>query len=300
MGQENFPNIIDTKYLNNMEGMNSELPYVELIYQGMIGEKIPQNCSDKVFRALQAKGVSVVIDLRHDYTSNHFAKRCEAFGIRYFRYPVHKDEESIAYMTTHLLEFCELVQSECFYMMGIHRAYAALCIFWFFSKAVGPYPFELAQKVKQNKRLMNKVVPMLYAMVDYKEKIIQENNSLATEFIAEERALIASFVASEGPEKITFSFITFTLKQRNGSVAYDVSVRGLGILGHLYPATDKSGSWRYDIIRPRPESGWSWSFADAQTDIANILCQTIPLDPKFPTLPQSVQTCLALFKKMIQ
>ena len=81
----------------NNKTSNFELSVFEAIYGGFIGEKIPQGCSEKVFHELIEKGITSVIDLRHDYTSDRFGKRCEKYGIRYFRYPVHLDDDSIEY-----------------------------------------------------------------------------------------------------------------------------------------------------------------------------------------------------------
>ena len=269
------------------------------IYNGVIGEKISQNCSDVILHELFTSGIRVIIDLRHDYTSDRFARRCASYGIRYFMYPIHLDDKSVGYIAEHFREFCELIQSERFYMMGQHRAYTALCVYWALSKTSDLYPMELVLSIKRNKRLMNKTISLLHAIVDYEERNNSGKDDIDTVFIAESKASIERFVTSDGPESINFSFVSFDLSHRNGTMTYDISVADMGVLGYLYRASDEFGGWNFDIIKPRPRSGKSYSFAEAQKLIANYLSEDIPLDPLFTTFSNSLKQSIILFRKQL-
>ena len=97
-------------------------------------------------------------------------------------------------MAEHFREFCELIQTERFYMMGQHRAYMALCVFWALSKASGLYPLDLALRIKRNKRLMNKTISILHAIVNFEERRDSENNDMDSVFIEERKASIGRFI----------------------------------------------------------------------------------------------------------
>lgn len=276
--------------------MKDRTLYIEsLVYDGMIGNIISKNCSDKIFHELQNKGIGVVVDLRHDYISPHLENRLKAYGIRYFRYPVHLDSNNIKYMVSHFWVFCEIIQSERFYMMGLHRSKIALCLFWTFSKATGLFPMEFYQIIRKNKRLMNKIVPILRAMVENEKHFESTENGFSADYFAERNAMIEHFIASEGPQTITYSFLTFTQYYRNESWGYDISVHGLGVLGYLYQVSDKRDGWCFDLTFPLPRSGSALRFEEAQYKIADVLCSFIKDSPEYLSLPQSVKTCISLF-----
>ena len=95
---------------------------------------------------------------------------------------------------------------------------------------------------------------------------------------------IKDFKECPYPKKVWFEIFNFLRAFRNGSVVYDLSVDGLGVVGYLYPSSDKYGEWKYDIILRPFESGKARCFADAQLMIARHLCENIPFSIKYPAI----------------
>lgn len=103
----------------------------------------------------------------------------------------------------------------------------------------------------------------------------------------------------DGPESINFSFLSFYLSRRNGTLTYDISIADIGVVGYLYCAANELGGWDFDIIKPRPRSGKSSTFAEAQMLIATFLSEVIPLDSLFPKLSDSLRQSIILFRKQL-
>ena len=83
-------------------------------------------------------GIRQVIDLRADYTSDAYRKRCEEYGISYFHYPVVRGGRLDNPMAEHFPEFCSIIDKGNFYIAcahGLHRTDIALCLYWVFYAA---------------------------------------------------------------------------------------------------------------------------------------------------------------------
>ena len=91
-------------------------------------------------------GLRQIIDLRADYKSDAYRKRCEEFGISYYRYPVVRGGKLENEMADHFPELCALIDKGHFYIAcahGLHRTDIALCLYWVFyaaDKGMAPPP----------------------------------------------------------------------------------------------------------------------------------------------------------------
>lgn len=261
------------------------------VYGGYVGTKISKDRPDSVWEWLKKMGVTRIIDLRYDYKPEAFKSRCEEFGIKYFSYPVHNDPDTIANMVENFYDFSDMIMEGHFYIMGHRRAYTALCLYWAFGNNAGLYPMEVRHSIVTNADMMKKALPILNAFAKYKEEHLDDMFD-KKKYADELHERIKDFKENPYPRKVWFEIFNFLRAFRNGSVVYDVSVDGLGIVGYLYPSSGKYGAWEYDIILRPSESGKARSFADAQLMIARHLCLNIPHSIKFPALPQSMKMAL--------
>ena len=269
------------------------------VYGGYIGTKLSKDRPDSVWEWLKMMGVTRIIDLRYDYKPEAFKLRCEEFGIKYFSYPVHNDPETIANMVENFYDFSDMIMEGNFYMMGHRRAYIALCVYWMFGSNAGLYPMEARHRITTNADVMKKALPILHAFAKYKEEHLDD--MLDRKGYADElQERIRDFKECPYPRKIWFEIFNFLRAFRNGSVVYDVSVDGLGVVGYLYPSSDEYEGWKYDIILRPFGSGRARRFADAQLMIARHLCNNIPHSIKYPALPQSMKTAIGILQKVLE
>ena len=268
------------------------------VYGGYVGTKISKDKPNSVWEWLKEIGVTHIIDLRYDYKPKAFKSRCEEFGIKYFSYPVHDDPETIANMVENFNDFSDMIMDRHFYMMGHRRAYTALCLYWVFGNNSGLYPMEVRHRIATNADMMKKALPILNAFAKYKEEHLDEMFDRKA-YADELQERIRDFKESPYPKKVWFEIFNFLRAFRNGSVVYDISVDGLGVVGYLYPSSDEYERWRYDIILHPSGSGKARNFADAQLMIARHLCWNIPNSTKFPALPQSLKMAIGILRKVL-
>ena len=268
------------------------------VYGGYVGTKISKDKPNSVWEWLKKMDITRIIDLRYDYKPEAFKSRCEEFGIRYFSYPVHDDPETIANMVENFNDFSDMIMDGHFYMMGHRRAYTALCLYWVFGNNSGLYPMEVRHSVATNADMMKKALPILNAFAKYKEEHLDE--MLDRKGYADElQERIRDFKENSYPKKVWFEIFNFLRAFRNGSVVYDISVDGLGVVGYLYPSRDEYEEWEYDIIIYPYGTGKARSFADAQLMIARYLCENIHHSIKYPALPQSMKMAIGILQKIL-
>ncbi len=268
------------------------------VYGGYVGTKISKDRPDSVWEWLKIKGVTCIIDLRYDYKPEAFKSRCEKFGIKYFSYPIHNDSETIANMVENFYDFSDMIMEGHFYMMGHRRAYIALCLYWVFGNNVGLYPMEARRRIVTDADVMKKALPILNAFAKYKEEHLDDmfdRKGYADEL--QER--IKDFKECPYPKKVCFEIFNFIRAFRSGSVVYDISVDGLGVVGYLYPSSDEYEAWEYDIILCPSIDRKARSFAEAQLKIARHLCWNIPHAIKYPALPQSMKMAIGILQKAL-
>ena len=269
------------------------------VYGGFFGDKLSQDSPIGVWEALRKSGISQIIDLRYDYHSENYRVRCEAYGISYFSYPIHNDPETIANIVEKFYDFLDLLIEGHFYMMGCTSSKIALCIYWAFGSNCGLYPLELRQRITGDDHYMKKVLPILNAIVKYK---VEHADSLlgGKSYLDSLNERIKDFRDNPYPSKVWYSIFDFVRAFRNESVVYDISVKGLGVVGYMYPSSHEYEVWEYDIIlRPYSVSDRARNFADAQFNVVQYLCQTIPHSIKYPALPQSTKMALGILRTML-
>jgi len=69
---------------------------------------------------------------------------------------------------------------------------------------------------------------------------------------------------------------------------------------YTYPSSHWPEGWEYDIILRPSVSGEAGSFADAQLEIIQYLCQIIPQSIKYPALPDSTKMVLGLLRASLE
>ena len=97
-------------------------------------------------------------------------EKCEANGIAYYYYPVHKGKESIANMLKEFTTFCELIDGGDFFIscaQGLHRTDIALCTYWvFYGADRGKEPPVLVGYLKEKGHDAGKIFHVLNSFYD--------------------------------------------------------------------------------------------------------------------------------------
>ena len=270
----------------------------EFTDNGVIGEKMSYNAPEVQWDALKAAGITQIIDVRYKYNPKKFEEQCRIHGINYYYYPVHNDPETIKGMVKNYSRFTELLIDGGYFMMGRTHGLIAFAIYLSFSKKHGLYPMKLRSSLKNDKRIMEKAIPIMRAMA--KEWGIEYGLEWGDRITNEKEKDISNFTQQEYPEKLSLSFVNFTRNHRNGDVVYDISVDGIGRVGYLYPKDVTF--WGYDIVmypNGRSESGVSHSFEQAQQKIIRFLCSELPSSVKYVALPPSMKMCIQLMRKQL-
>ena len=151
--------------LNIESIMQSNIPDLFLTYGGFRGRTLSSPRQASAWQPLVEGGISQIIDLRADYTSNNYVHTCREWGISYYHYPIAHDDESIRFIIENFSEFCYLIDKGRFYIacaMGLHRTDIALCLYWVFHGAnLGkPLP-ELRGYTRQSGHTAQKIIRML-------------------------------------------------------------------------------------------------------------------------------------------
>jgi len=126
--------------------MSTGIPDLAQVYGGFRGRTLSSNRQLHAWNTMIESGISQIIDLRADYSSDFYSELCQRSGIRYFKFPVAYEEEWIVKMIELFPEFCRLIDEGRFYIacaMGLHRTDIALCTYWVFyaaDKGIAPPP----------------------------------------------------------------------------------------------------------------------------------------------------------------
>ena len=272
----------------------------EFTGNGIIGEKMSYKAPKSYWDALHYADITQIIDLRYKYNNEKFLEQCQKYGFRYYSYPIHNDPDTIANMVRNFYHFTELLTDGGYYMMGRSHGFTAFIIYLSFFNPPATYPMELCHYLKNNKNIMDKAVPIMRAMArqwgtEYNldwgdgESIVNKLNND-----------IDKFTQQKYPEKLSLSFVDFTRQYRNGDVVYDISVKGIGRVGYLFPKN--FSDWGYDIVMYpyiRPISGTKHYFEQAQYEIISHLCSELPHSAKFVALPPAMKMTILLMKEQL-
>lgn len=163
--------------MNNQGGMDMEkilslnIPDLAPVYGGLRGRTLSSARQYYAWRPLVDAGLRQIIDLRADYKSDAYHKRCEEFGISYYRYPVVRGGKLENEMADHFPELCALIDKGHFYIAcahGLHRTDIALCLYWVFyaaDKGIAPPPI---RGYREDKGLdTHKIMRALNGMYEY-------------------------------------------------------------------------------------------------------------------------------------
>ena len=149
----------------------TKIPDLTPVYGGFRGRTLSSTRQLYAWNTMIESGITQVIDLRADYSSDFYSELCEWSGISYFKYPVAYEDVWIAKMVELFPEFCRLIDNGRFYIacaMGLHRTDIALCTYWVFyaaDKGIAPPP--ICGYRKDKGLTTNKIMRVLNAMYGY-------------------------------------------------------------------------------------------------------------------------------------
>ena len=150
--EEITPSTENNAGMNSHGGMDMEkilslnIPDLAPVYGGLRGRTLSSARQYYAWKPLVDAGLRQIIDLRADYKSDAYRKRCEEFGVSYYHYPVVRGGKLENEMADYLPELCALIDKGHFYIAcahGLHRTDIALCLYWVFyaaDKGIAPPP----------------------------------------------------------------------------------------------------------------------------------------------------------------
>lgn len=185
--------------MNKYRVLQIAIPDMAIVYDGVRGRTLSSRHLADARKALAVAGISQVIDLRQDYTSDRYRDVCEANGMKYFHYPVHRSKETIANMVKDFTTFCELIDRGEFFIscaQGLHRTDIALCTYWVFHGAdKGKEPPVLVGYLEEKGHDVNKIFEVLNSFYN----LLSEQNGqkpMTMEVFKERKSIIHSLTKS--------------------------------------------------------------------------------------------------------
>ena len=177
----------------------TKIPDLAQVYGGFRGRTLSSTRQLYAFKTMVESGISQVIDLRADYSSDFYSELCERSGISYFKYPVAYEDVWIAKMVELFPEFCRLIDNGSFYIacaMGLHRTDIALCSYWvFYAADKGIAPPELQGYRKDKGLNPSKIIRVLNAV--YKKMTEVNGKQPIPEIVFHERKDIIKRLSRE-------------------------------------------------------------------------------------------------------
>ena len=177
------------------------IPDLAPVYGGFRGRTLSSTRQLHAWDTMIESGITQIIDLRADYSSDFYNELCQRSGISYFKFPVAYEEEWIVKMVELFPEFCRLIDNGKFYIacaMGLHRTDIALCTYWAFyaaDKGIAPPP--ICGYRKDKGLTTNKIMRMLNAVYRYMtekngvepipETVFQERKEIIKELSKEQK-----------------------------------------------------------------------------------------------------------------
>ena len=145
--------------------VQAQIPDTAFVYGGVRGRTLSSSHQAYAWKAMREAGLKQVIDLRQDYKGNKYKDTCEANGIAYYHYPVHKGKDFIANMLKEFATFCDLIDRGDFFIscaQGLHRTDIALCTYWvFYGADRGKEPPVLVGYLKEKGHDVGKIFHVL-------------------------------------------------------------------------------------------------------------------------------------------
>ena len=151
--------------------MSTGIPDLTPVYGGFRGRTLSSTRQLHAWNTMIESGITQIVDLRADYSSDFYSELCQRSGISYFKFPVAYEEEWIVKMIEQFPAVCKLIDNGRFYIacaMGLHRTDIALCTYWVFyaaDKGIAPPP--ICGYRKDKGLTTNKIMRMLNAVYKY-------------------------------------------------------------------------------------------------------------------------------------
>lgn len=116
----------------------TDIPDIHSVYGGVRGRTLSSVKLAHVWPVVKEAGIRTIIDLRADGINSRLKDVCNAYGMKYYYYPVDKKATLVEKMIEHFSEFCNHIDEGNFYIacaQGLHRTDIALCAYWMFYAA---------------------------------------------------------------------------------------------------------------------------------------------------------------------
>lgn len=251
--------------MNKYRILQIAIPDMAIVYGGVRGRTLSSSHLAEARKILAQAGISQVIDLRQDYTSDRYRDICEANGMKYFHYPVHRGKETIVNMVKNFTTFCELIDRGDFFIscaMGLHRTDIALCTYWVFHGAdKGKEPPVLVGYLEEKGRDANKIFEVLNSFY----KMLSEQNGqepMTMEVFKERKSIIHALSQNMAKERPARNMVRLMYLYVEFEIGDDEFENGFGRLrdgwttrGEEMPVWLQKMSKQYDHLMQVKQNG---------------------------------------------
>ena len=127
-----------SKTLDVEKILATNIPDIHPVYGGVRGRTLSSVKQAYAWPVVKEAGISTIIDLRADGINSRLKDVCNAYGMKYYYYPVDKKATLVEKMIENFSEFCHHIDEGNFYIacaQGLHRTDIALCAYWMFYAA---------------------------------------------------------------------------------------------------------------------------------------------------------------------
>ena len=160
--------------------LNTNIQNIAAIYGGARGTTLSSRHNIRHWQTIVDSGVRTIIELRDADHSDRLCRMCEAYGIRYFAFPMDSHSVPNEVITSRLQEFFELVDNGNFYIacaMGLHRTDMALSIYWLFHGADnGMKPPILRGHIADGKLVLDRLNNKVFRRLNSLHAYLKNNN----------------------------------------------------------------------------------------------------------------------------
>ena len=279
--------------MNKYRVLQIAIPDLAIVYGGVRGRTLSSSHLAHARNALALAGISQVIDLRQDYTSDRYRDICEANGMKYFHYPVHRSKETVANMVKDFTTFCEMIDRGDFFIscaQGLHRTDIALCTYWVFHGADrGKEPPVLVGYLEEKGRDANKIFEVLNSF--YKQLSEQNGQEPMTMEVFKERKSIIRAMSRNMAEvrparnlvRLMYLYVEFEIDDNEFENEFGRLRDEWAAIGREMPAWLQKLSKQYDHLMqikqngPEYDDGIEYGYDSFSTEFRYDIMKTIHL-----------------------
>lgn len=279
--------------MNKYRVLQIAIPDLAIVYGGGRGRTLSSSHLAHARNALALAGISQVIDLRQDYTSDRYRDICEANGMKYFHYPVHRSKETVANMVKDFTTFCEMIDRGDFFIscaQGLHRTDIALCTYWVFHGADrGKEPPVLVGYLEEKGRDANKIFEVLNSF--YKQLSEQNGQEPMTMEVFKERKSIIRAMSRNMAEvrparnlvRLMYLYVEFEIDDNEFENEFGRLRDEWAAIGREMPAWLQKLSKQYDHLMqikqngPEYDDGIEYGYDSFSTEFRYDIMKTIHL-----------------------